>query len=239
VNPISSKYLGDVGDIVIGRVVEISNKRWHIDIDSYSAAFLNLNSINLPSGVQRRKTEEDELNMRQYFAENDIIVAEVHVQNNDKSLQLHTRSAKYGKLSNGQCIKVHHKLIKRQKNHFAELTNGVSLIIGHNGNIWITWNKKEDDTQKNETLQRENIAKIRNCIKILNDEFIDINMENINELFEIVNKLNIQAKEILMQSNQKIIRDSFRKKLEIKIPTEINKLIKQGNILNLDNMNIE
>jgi len=93
--------------------------------------------------------------------------------------------------------------------------------------------------KKNETLQRENIAKIRNCIKILNDEFIDINMENINELFEIVNKLNIQAKEILMQSNQKIIRDSFRKKLEIKIPTEINKLIKQGNILNLDNMNIE
>eukprot|EP00330_Aristerostoma_sp_ATCC50986_P003327 CAMPEP_0114575366 /NCGR_PEP_ID=MMETSP0125-20121206/245_1 /TAXON_ID=485358 ORGANISM="Aristerostoma sp., Strain ATCC 50986" /NCGR_SAMPLE_ID=MMETSP0125 /ASSEMBLY_ACC=CAM_ASM_000245 /LENGTH=79 /DNA_ID=CAMNT_0001763043 /DNA_START=198 /DNA_END=437 /DNA_ORIENTATION=+ len=77
VNPIRAKYFGHVGDIVVGRIAEISNRRWLVDIGSHSYGYLNLNSINLPSGAQRRKTEEDELNMRTYFDENDIIVAEI------------------------------------------------------------------------------------------------------------------------------------------------------------------
>jgi len=38
---------------------------------------LNLTSINLPGGVQRRRSEEDQLNMRNFFKEGDIISAEV------------------------------------------------------------------------------------------------------------------------------------------------------------------
>jgi exosome complex component RRP4 len=48
VNPIRSKYNPSVGDIVIGSVVEISNKRWKIDILSENEAFLHLNSTYLP-----------------------------------------------------------------------------------------------------------------------------------------------------------------------------------------------
>jgi exosome complex component RRP4 len=65
-----------VGDIIIGTIVEIKNKRWKIDINSECEAYLHLNSTYLPE--QRKKTEEDELNMRAMFKENDLVCAEVH-----------------------------------------------------------------------------------------------------------------------------------------------------------------
>ena len=48
VNPIKSKYSPSVGDIVIGTVLEIHNKRWKIDIFSENDSYLHLNSTYLP-----------------------------------------------------------------------------------------------------------------------------------------------------------------------------------------------
>ena len=48
--------------------------------------------------------------------------------------------------------------------------------------------------QKIDANQRELIAKIRNCIKLLDEEFIDITIENITELYDMVTKQNLQAK---------------------------------------------
>ena len=36
-----------------------------------------LSSINLPGGEQRRRTAEDQLNMRQFYIEHDLVSAEV------------------------------------------------------------------------------------------------------------------------------------------------------------------
>ena len=47
----------EVGDIVVGRVMEISNKRWKIDINASSAAYLNLNAAYIAE--QRKKNQED------------------------------------------------------------------------------------------------------------------------------------------------------------------------------------
>jgi exosome complex component RRP4 len=38
---------------------------------------LNLTNINLPGGEQRRRSEEDQMAMRKFFKENDIISAEI------------------------------------------------------------------------------------------------------------------------------------------------------------------
>jgi len=48
--------------------------------------------------------------------------------------------------------------------------------------------------QKVDANQREMVAKLRNCIKLLNEEFIDITIENITELYEMIVKQNMQAK---------------------------------------------
>lgn len=50
--------------------------------------------------LQRRKLESDELQMRTFFEEGDLLVAEVQSFMADGSMSLHTRSLRYGKVSN-------------------------------------------------------------------------------------------------------------------------------------------
>lgn len=47
-----------------------------IDIESYDTASLHLNAVKLQE-IQRRKTEEDEKQMRQFLTEGDLVLAEV------------------------------------------------------------------------------------------------------------------------------------------------------------------
>jgi exosome complex component RRP4 len=44
------RYTGEVGDVVIGRVVEVQQKRWKVDVNSRLDAVLMLSSVNLPGG---------------------------------------------------------------------------------------------------------------------------------------------------------------------------------------------
>lgn len=48
--------------------------------------------------TQRRKLESDELQMRTFFEEGDLLVAEVQAFFADGAMSLHTRSLKYGKV---------------------------------------------------------------------------------------------------------------------------------------------
>ena len=47
VNPLKTRYFGEVGDVVIGRVVEIANKKWKIDILGFEFAYLHINAVKL------------------------------------------------------------------------------------------------------------------------------------------------------------------------------------------------
>ena len=67
VRPLSSRYVGDIGDIVVGRIAELGDQRWKVDIGARQHATLLLASIHLPGGALRRRTAEDQLAMRHYF----------------------------------------------------------------------------------------------------------------------------------------------------------------------------
>eukprot|EP01135_Chromosphaera_perkinsii_P004679 Nk52_evm28s293 gene=Nk52_evmTU28s293 len=205
VKPIKSRYTGEVGDVVIGRVTEIAAKRWKIDTNSRLESVLMLSAVNLPGGVLRRRSAEDELMMRHYFREGDMISAEVQSIFHDGALSLHTRSLKYGKLKFGTLCVVPASLIKRCKTHFHTLPCGVQCVIGNNGYIWLAPAKRvrigpegeeieEGDEEEDEeegldegkavagkdikasalaTLakisreERENVARVKNCIEAL------------------------------------------------------------------------
>ncbi len=65
--------------------------------------------------------------------------AEVQQLFSDGAASLHTRSLKYGKLSQGgTLVKVSPSLIKRRKTHFHQLPCGASVIMGNNGFVWIS-----------------------------------------------------------------------------------------------------
>lgn len=137
VRTLRARYKPEVGDIIVGRVIEVAPKRWRLDINYSQDAVLMLSSINLPDGIQRRRTAEDELNMRTIFEENDVICAEVRGFQHD-GLHLQARSQKYGKLQRGQLLSIPSYLVKRRKQHWHYLDEyGIDLILGCNGFVWV------------------------------------------------------------------------------------------------------
>lgn len=101
VRPLRARYAPEVGDLVVGRIVEVQARRWRVDVGASQLAALPLSAINLPGGVLRKRTETDELQIRSFFAEGDLLVAEVQQIFGDGVAVLHTRSLRYGKLRNG------------------------------------------------------------------------------------------------------------------------------------------
>lgn len=106
VHPLRARYTPEIGDLVVGRIVEVQSKRWKVDIAAPLLAQLPLSAINLPGGILRRRTSADELQIRTFFSEGDLVVAEVQSVHQDGSASLHTRSLKYGKLRNGVFLAV-------------------------------------------------------------------------------------------------------------------------------------
>uniref|UniRef100_A0A803L3Q8 RRP4 S1 domain-containing protein n=1 Tax=Chenopodium quinoa TaxID=63459 RepID=A0A803L3Q8_CHEQI len=52
VRSLRSRYKPDTGDIIVGRVVEVAQKRWRVEIHSNQDAVLMLSSVTLPDGIQ-------------------------------------------------------------------------------------------------------------------------------------------------------------------------------------------
>ncbi|KDO23005.1 hypothetical protein SPRG_11851 [Saprolegnia parasitica CBS 223.65] len=205
VRPLVSRYIGEVGDIVVGRISEVGSKRWKVDINGQQDAVLMLSSVNLPGGAQRRRTYEDQLQMRSFFEESELISAEVQEVRYDGTMWLHTRSLRYGKLENGQLIAVQPALVKRLKQHMLQLPIGIDVILGCNGYIWIarriehdaeslTTNESRADvwTERKAThaatptdaADRKKIAAVYNVLSTLNAQFKTITPESIMELYE-------------------------------------------------------
>lgn len=134
----NSRYVGEVGDLVVGRVTAVENKRWKVDIRGQQEAALQLSSVNLPGGEQRMRNQEDMLQMRNLFMESDLLSAEIQNIASDGLISLHTRSLKYGKLENGQLAIVPASLVPRLPQHCITLPWNVDMILGRNGYIWIT-----------------------------------------------------------------------------------------------------
>ncbi|KAK4229331.1 exosome complex component rrp4 [Podospora fimiseda] len=147
VRPLRARYTPEVGDLVVGRIVEVQAKRWRVDVGSTQLASLPLSAINLPGGILRKRTETDELQIRTFFAEGDLLVAEVQQLFQDGGAVLHTRSLKYGKLRNGAFVAVSGMgggggvVRSRRQAWTMEGANGagqIDVCLGVNGYVWIS-----------------------------------------------------------------------------------------------------
>ena len=147
VRPLRARYTPEIGDLVVGRIIEVQSKRWRVDVGAPVLANLPLSAINLPGGILRRRTETDELQIRTFFSEGDLLVAEVQALYQDGSASLHTRSLKYGKLRNGVFMSVSGVgggggvVRARRQVWTIDTVHGggkVDVILGVNGYIWIS-----------------------------------------------------------------------------------------------------
>ncbi|KAG0466379.1 hypothetical protein HPP92_017959 [Vanilla planifolia] len=177
VQPLRARYKPEIGDTIVGRVIE-------------SRCCSDAQSMNLPDGIQRRRTAVDELNM-EHLEENDVICAEVRGFQHD-GLHLQARSQKYGKLERGQLLKVDPYLVKRRKQHFHHLERfGVDLILGCNGFVWVGEHVEPGSVEDPESMARDaeqnftplevrrHICRIANSVRLLSALGFSLTMEAI------------------------------------------------------------
>ncbi|KAI1641249.1 hypothetical protein F4809DRAFT_585525 [Biscogniauxia mediterranea] len=161
VRPLRARYTPEIGDLVVGRITEVQARRWRVDVGASLLAQLPLSAVNLPGGIQRRRTETDELQIRTFFSEGDLLVAEVQQLHNDGGAVLHTRSLKYGKLRNGVFLAVTGTgggggVVRARRQAFTldagrAISGGggsggghatdddkIDVVLGVNGYIWIS-----------------------------------------------------------------------------------------------------
>src|SRR5438034_4263046 len=156
VHPLRARYNPEIGDLVVGRIVEVQSRRWKVDVAAPLLAQLPLSAINLPGGILRKRTTADELQIRSFFSEGDLVVAEVQSVHQDGTASLHTRSLKYGKLRNGVFLAVAGMggggagtaggsgsgvVRSRRQVWTINAANGggeIDVILGVNGYIWIS-----------------------------------------------------------------------------------------------------
>ncbi|KAK4986586.1 Exosome complex component rrp4 [Elasticomyces elasticus] len=160
--PLRARYTPEIGDLVVGRIVEVQSRRWKVDVAAPLLASLPLSSINLPGGILRKRTSVDELNIRTFFSEGDLVVAEVQSIFQDGGASLHTRSLKYGKLRNGYFMAVSGMgggagvvRAKRQIFTFQTTRGGeVDVVLGVNGYIWIAKHIEPETAGKDFSITR-------------------------------------------------------------------------------------
>lgn len=200
VRPLKHRYIGSVGDVVVGRIVEVQTDRWAVEIGTSTLASLHLGSIHLPGNIQRRRTDEDTLKMREFFVENDILSAEVQKVVETGEVQLQTRNARYGKLQNGSLVNVPSVYVTRQAQHLVTLPQiGVMVVLGSNGWIWVCAPPKVVGSGRQETLNfsqmdvryeevnrdlRERICRVRNTVLALAAHGLEITPESITFVYE-------------------------------------------------------
>lgn len=204
VKPLRGRYVPVVGDHVVGRITEVGNRRWRVDIGASQDAVLLLGSVNLPGGVLRRKSESDELQMRAFLKEGDLLNAEVQGVFGDGSVSLHTRSLRYGKLRNGMFFRVPSALVVRLRTQTYRLPGGVDMILGVNGYIWLNKSSREAPNdvsitrlEEESSLEiyrdtndeipagvRENIARYANCLRALAFAEVGINETRLIAAYE-------------------------------------------------------
>ena len=166
--------------------------------------------------------------MRSFFKEGDLISAEIQSLKQDGATNLQTRNLKYGKLVNGLFVRVSNCLIKRTNTHFISMDAqwGIDLILGNNGYVWITNTKSKEEQTKIMNFAKEykdftpfltkmdanvriSICRIRNCLLILDRNFIQISIKTIMSVFTQSIQRGIKVKDMLSGEDTDLIQDAL------------------------------
>jgi exosome complex component RRP4 len=164
VTPLKEKYIPEVGDIVIGKVVETSLNSWVVDIgEPYPGILKASSSLNRRFNPTKDKT-------REIFDVSDVLVAKIFSfdRTRDPLITLrkkHHSSGPYlGKLVGGRIINISPSKIPRLIGRRGSMINMIKqytntrIIVGQNGRVWIKGESFEDEylvIQAIEMIERE------------------------------------------------------------------------------------
>jgi exosome complex component RRP4 len=168
--PLSGVYLPRRGNIVVGKVTEITFNGWLIDINCPYPAFLPITECK---GFVSKKED-----LSAIYNFDDILVAKV-TGVKAKGVDLTMRDRGLGRLDEGIVIDVNSNKVPRIIGKKGSMVNTIKehtkcdVIVGQNGVIWI-----KGDNLKNELLSKE-------AIKLITDNSLSGGLtERVNEFLE-------------------------------------------------------
>jgi len=141
---LSSFYVPSVGDLVIGKVVEVNLNGWTVDINAPYFATLRASDI-----LSRFRPQRDELSS--IFNVGDIILAKIVAYDRTRDPLLTVREPGLGKITRGQIVKVTPTKIPRIIGRKGSMINLLKketkckITVGQNGLVLVYGKRPEDE----------------------------------------------------------------------------------------------
>jgi len=143
--PLKCCYVPKVGDIVIGKVIDVGISHWTVDIASpYSAILQVSDAFNKVIDT----TRED---LTKYFDVGDFLVAKIIAFDRTRDPLLSTKEPKCGKIDRGTVVEISPAKIPRLIGKKGSMINMIKkeincqILVGQNGRIWIYAENPEDE----------------------------------------------------------------------------------------------
>lgn len=137
-------YVPSVGDLVIGKIVEVSMNSWMVDINAPYPAVLRASDV-----LSRFRPQRDELS--RIFDAGDFILANIVAYDRTRDPLLTVREPGLGKVNRGQVVKITPtkvpRLIGRKGSMINTIKNetGCNITIGQNGLVLVEGRTLEDE----------------------------------------------------------------------------------------------
>lgn len=132
--PLRGRYMPKIGDIVIGRVVEMTFSNWFVDIGCTNNGVLSLSEVE--------EYVEKGTDLSTYYDFGDYIVARIsNVMRNNIDLSM--RGPGLRKLTPGRLLTINSskvpRLIGKQGSMISllKMKTGCKILVGQNGVIWV------------------------------------------------------------------------------------------------------
>ncbi len=138
---LSGVYQPRRGNVVIGKVENVTFNGWVIDIDAAENAFLSVAEV--PRYVKKDELEE-------VMDIGDMVVAKIWGINK-RGIDLSLKSRGLGKINDGMIVRINPNKVPRIIGKEGSMINlikdetGCNITVGQNGLIWIKGNKIEDE----------------------------------------------------------------------------------------------
>ncbi|HMK46769.1 MAG TPA: exosome complex RNA-binding protein Rrp4 [Methanocella sp.] len=140
--PLSGRYIPARGDLVIGKVVDVTHSNWIADINSPYEGLLHVSEY--PERV-------DQNNMSKYLHVGELIIAKVADVDPSMKVELTLREEHLRILKEGRVIEISHvkipRVIGRNGSMIKMLMKDLdcSIFVGQNGRIWVKGSDRNVD----------------------------------------------------------------------------------------------
>ena len=140
--PLSGRYIPMRGDLVIGKVVDVTFSNWIVDINSPYEGLLHVSEY--PERV-------DQSNMSKYLHVGELIISKVSDVDPSMKVELTLREEHLKVLKQGRVIDISHTKIPRVIGRNGSMISmlkkelNCSIFVGQNGRIWLRGDEKMMD----------------------------------------------------------------------------------------------